>query len=195
MQYRTENGNGYAYPDHNVPAEAWKPILDYENHYMGSSKGRIKSVKKFKGDFADRDKIIRTTIHKTGYEFIWLWKDGIKKRYSVHTIIANLFCDKIGGKNIVNHKNGVRSDNRAVNLEWVDKSGNMLHAMKELGVKRFGKDNPNSRYSDEEIDNLRSLFAQGYSKYRCQKITGIKRTTVSAILNNKLRSNKLQNEI
>ena len=57
------------------------------------------------------------------------------KPYLFHRIIAELFCKKeCESKNIVDHINGLRDDNRAVNLRWVNHSENNKNRRND-GVK------------------------------------------------------------
>ena len=51
-----------------------------------------------------------------------------------HRVIALCYVPKIEGKDFVNHINGDKYDNRASNLEWVNRSENQLHAYK-LGLQ------------------------------------------------------------
>jgi hypothetical protein len=60
--------------------------------------------------------------------------DGKKGNESWHRIVAECFIPKIEGKDFVNHINGNKYDNRASNLEWVNRSENQLHAYK-LGLQ------------------------------------------------------------
>jgi len=57
-----------------------------------------------------------------------------RTHFAVHRIIGVLFVPNPQGFKFINHKNGIKSDNRAVNLEWTDHSGNLRHAYK-LGLR------------------------------------------------------------
>lgn len=53
----------------------------------------------------------------------------------VHRLVARGYAPNPDNKREVNHKNGVRGDCRASNLEWVTPSENIRHSYKELGRK------------------------------------------------------------
>ena len=79
--------------------------------------------------------IIRGAIKKSGYVEVCLKDtDGSAKTRSLHRLIASAFCARDEGQNEVNHINGVKSDNRAENLEWVTRNDNLRHAY-ETGLR------------------------------------------------------------
>ena len=59
--------------------------------------------------------------------------DGTRKAYSIHRLVATQFLECPEGCTQVSHKNGVRDDNRLVNLEWVTPKQNMQHSIQVLG--------------------------------------------------------------
>ena len=114
-----------------LKGEFWKDIPGLEGLYQASNMGRIKSLnfRRLKG----RVSLIKQRVNHLGYcvvSKLYLFKgDGSRSDYSkVHRIIAITFLKKIKQKNEVNHKNGVKTDNRVENLEWCSRSENMKHA-------------------------------------------------------------------
>ena len=73
---------------------------------------------------------------RSGYEELILFDTNrVKKYVLIHRLVAECFCIKNNIEaNEVNHINGDKHDNRAVNLEWVTRSENLKHAF-ETGLR------------------------------------------------------------
>lgn len=81
--------------------EIWRDIKDYEGLYQVSNFGRVRSLNYHHTGKAEVMKPIKTTY---GYFQVGLWKNGEKKRFYVHRLVAEAFLPKSDGKDFVNHK-------------------------------------------------------------------------------------------
>ena len=127
--------------------EIWKPIEDAPG-YEVSSLGNVRSVDRVKllpnryGSYNERrfkGKQMRLQNFGNGYQFVVLGR-GSSARL-VHRLVAAAFVD--GDCSLqVNHKNGVKTDNRAENLEWISCSDNIRHSYALLKRKRHVWSNP-----------------------------------------------------
>ena len=97
--------------------------------------------------YSKTGKPLKFSINHRGYCIIGLCMNGVPKYMSVHSVIAKTFVpnpDPIN-KNQVNHINGVKTDNRAENLEWVTPKENTDHARNVLGYCNTGKYNTKAK--------------------------------------------------
>ena len=117
-----------------VKKEKWKYISEFGDHYQVSTLGRVKSLK--------RRKILSTSLDSGGYPTVLLSNPLLhskRKRRLVHRLVAKAFILNPRNKREINHKNAVKTDNRATNLEWCTRKENVHHA-KILGlIKGHGK--------------------------------------------------------
>ena len=102
-----------------------KDVCGYEGVYRINAKGDVYNA------VSGRKR--KAFANKDGYPTIKLCKGGKCKNHSVHRLVAEAYIPKIAGKNYVNHKNGVKADNRVENLEWCTPSENVKHAFSSLG--------------------------------------------------------------
>ena len=119
--------------------ESWKSIKGFEDSYAISNLGNIKSKQRSK-QFGRSvkifpEKILKQSEDKDGYMRIGLSKNSLKKMFFVHRLVAMHFINNSQNLPLVNHKDGVKNNNVASNLEWCDSSYNAKHAF-EIGLSK-----------------------------------------------------------
>jgi hypothetical protein len=107
------------------------------------------------------------------------------KLYSVHRLVAEKYIPNPENKPQVNHINGIKTDNRIENLEWVTQSENTKHSYNFLGVKH------NSDYlrvlSDLEVSEIRKKYMpRVYTMEKLSKEYGVGIATIHRVINKTL---------
>jgi hypothetical protein len=122
----------------NIEGEIWVDIIDYEGLYKVSNLGRVKSLSKQKGAYIKSDTIMKQRLDKDGYCRVQVCKNNKCLGKGVHRLVAYAFIENPEIKPFVNHKKGIKTDNRATELEWATQSENEKHAHR-IGLKKVSK--------------------------------------------------------
>lgn len=168
--------------------EIWKDIKGYEGLYQISTQGRVKSLKRTRhcknqfGEYTveDPEKILNPGKNNHGYMSVVLYESQKRKTISVHRLVALSFIPNPSRKAQVNHKNGVKHDNRIKNLEWVSNGENQIHSYKNgLARATYG----NARLTKDQVIEIRKLYdSGGYSQVELGRKFGVYKTTVNKIV-------------
>ena len=110
------------FTDTELKNEQWRDVDGYDGMYQVSDLGRVRSLK------FGKVRVLRAKKDKNGYFSVMLSKNNNQKRHSVHRLVALTFIPNDDeSKTIINHINECKSDDRASNLEWCDRSYNQTY--------------------------------------------------------------------
>lgn len=142
--------------------EVWKSVKGYEWLYEVSNLGRVKGLEKVRVIGNGGIRVYPETIFKScrntkGYCVVILRDYGYNKTFSVHRLVAEHFIDNPNSLRQVNHKNGVKSDNRVENLEWCTYQENNAHAKRTGLLRSEGELNYMSKLNSTQVLKIRSL--------------------------------------
>lgn len=121
--------------------EIWKDIPGYEGLYQASNFGNIRRIM-FCNQYGSISKItsVKTYDTEKGYLRVFLCKNGVKKAFRVHRLIALTFLPNINNYSEINHIDFNRHNNSINNLEWCDHSYNINYSKL------------NNRYKQKEVN-------------------------------------------
>lgn len=126
-------GGYYLVTEEIIPGEVWKPVLGMETYYLISDFGRVKRLSRLNCNNQYNEVFfLRQKKSKNGYLEVYLTVDGNVSYWRVSRLVATMFCHNPFNKPQVNHINGIKTDNRAINLEWVSQSENQKHSYTHL---------------------------------------------------------------
>ncbi len=101
----------------------WRAVKGYEGEYEVSNTGRVRSRK------TGHCQEMKLKYNRyTGYNYVILFRKGDSKTRSVHRLVAEVFVPNPNGYPAVNHKDEVKTNNNASNLEWCTQQYNNIYS-------------------------------------------------------------------
>lgn len=153
--------------------ETWKSVPGWEDYYIVSDKGNIRRCSR-----------IKPRITNGGYETFSPTAPDKKQSYKfIHRAVAEAFIGPPPTPNhVVNHKNGIKTDNRLENLEWVTHSENIKHAYR-TGLKSGSKGSANkaSKITEDDVREILRLIANRVNQTEIAQMYGVSRRIISHI--------------
>jgi hypothetical protein len=167
--------------------EEWRDIPKWEGYYQASSLGRIRSKDRTQFHsrtfiaFEKKGKIRKLQEHPSGYKTVRLCKKGKCSTLKVHRLVCSAFYGESIGE--VNHKDGDKGNNEAINLEWCTRAKNIQHSY-ELGLaSQKGEDNSRAKLTREKVSMIYCLIEWKFTNASIARVFNVSESTISAIKN------------
>jgi hypothetical protein len=136
--------------------EIWKWVPGFEERYQVSSEGHLRSY------LSGECRLLAPCPDPRGYIPVFL-RGKQNRRYWLHRLIAEVFIPNPKLRREVNHKNGIKSDCRVINLEWVSRSQNIRHAYENALIKHVGQRGEASHrttLTNEQVIEIRKKYEE-----------------------------------
>lgn len=159
--------------------EIWKNVVGFEEQYEISNLGNLRSKERFVkhwrgGERKYKSNFKNIRLNDKGYFRCNLKNEGKRYDFTIHKLVALAFIPNEENKPFVNHKNGIKTDNRVENLEWCSASENVTHAVKNRLIK--------TKLTDEQA---KEIFNSQLSNRKLAKIYNVTHGIIWRIKNKK----------
>jgi hypothetical protein len=146
----------------------WKAIAGFEGLYEVSDDGQVRRAIDAPTDhWRSRintwpGRLCKQRPNEDGYFIVGMWKDGAVKKIAVHRLVAVAFIGPRPSGHEVNHKDGNKANNAAVNLEYVTHGDNVRHAISSglsnpYAASMKGEQHWKAKLTDSMVREIRSL--------------------------------------
>ena len=157
--------------------EEWKEI--YNGKYRCSNLGDIQG-KNGNGEWIKKAKY----VNKKGYVRVSLFLNKKDVNMALHRVVVEAFLGPIINNLTVNHKNGVKTDNRIENLEVITTQENTAHALAN-GLKGLS-----NKLDEFQMLTAATIYNSGYSFLAVSKLFGVHDDTIRNIAKGKNKHHK-----
>jgi hypothetical protein len=152
--------------------EIWETIKGYPGSFV-SNLGRIKGPRKYRKFYKN----------PSGYYLVNMFNGVACRTEYVHHLVANTFIDNPECLKNINHINGLKIDNRLINLERCSASDNIKHAYRtklKAPVIKSGK----PKLDKMTADVIRVCHKDGLAVAHLATYFNVDKTNIYHILNN-----------
>ncbi len=167
-----------------MTAEKWQSIPGFLGLYEASSLGRIRSLDRYskigKGMGWRKGKVLRQSVHHSGYMQVGLCREGKLSNFLAHSLVMLTFQGPRPEGQEVCHADGDRQNNAKSNLRYDTRIGNAADKIKHL-TNNAGDTNPRALLTEAQVLEIYARCCAGEEQVGIASQMGVSQVTVNHI--------------
>lgn len=166
---------------------AYRDVPGFPGYRVGDD-GSVWSLWRSTGNKRQRTESWRELqggIDKDGYRKVILCASGRRRTARVNILVLESFVGPAPEGMIAAHDNGIRTDNRLVNLRWDTQKGNVADKRRH-GTHQAGEQHPMHKLTADQVREIRRRRADGETGVSLAREFGVWPGTISAIFHGRL---------
>lgn len=161
----------------------WREVPGYP-FYEVSPEGEVRSwrTRGQRNKRRSEPVLLKQATDRYGYRQVRLTPpEGGPKTWVVHRLVLFAFVGPPEEGTEGSHLNGVRSDNRLVNLAWEDRRANSQRRWSH-GTMLLGSGHPRSKLDEAQVARVRAMWKEGHTVACIREAFGVHENSIRGIL-------------
>lgn len=151
--------------------EIWKPVVGFEGFYSVSNLGRIMRLAGTANTLENR--IVKPWIQsRSKYAAVTLSTKNRRSTANIHRLVTTAFLGPRPKGLTVNHIDGIKSNARLANLEYISQHANAMHPS-AMGLLPCGERNNKAKLTEIGIREIRASHARGTTAHHLASQYGV----------------------
>ena len=139
-------------------SEDWKDVIGFDGLYQISNHGQLRILPRFRNGRIYKGRFSWGSLDSYGYLRTTLTDENhIRHNFKMHQLTGLHFVDNPNNYTVINHDDGIKTNNYCKNLKWSTLADNNVHAHTVLGKCLRGEKNGRAKLTEQQVRMIKRM--------------------------------------